>query len=662
MPRSQIDRLSALDESRGGVPGGFPWRGMALGAVMALVVVVTSIFYNTRLARQGISNDALAACAVFYLILICGVLNPLLKLTVPRLAFQSADLFVAFSMMLVASAIPSWGLLQMWVSTVTAWRYFAAPENGWAELFIPYISKAAVVKDVDAVRWLYEGLPPGEAIPWQSWAGPVAFWFPFFAVLYLTTISLMVMFRKQWVEYERLAFPMMQFGEEVCRTGNASGAGPPFFKDRLVWLGAAIPFAIISYNGLGAFVPGLTTFTLSKRLYMLRGAVNLNFNINFPAIGFAYLVSLDIGLSLWLFHVVEKLETGIIYNLCGPVLSRSAVLYCSAPLTAHQGFGTMIVLFFWGCWIARKHLLRIFRAALTFEKTEEDAHEIMSYRAAAWCFMGGMLLLMNYLHRIGLGYIQAAAFMVVVVIVFYTISRVICEGGVGFARSVYVPNAFMVNQLGTNVLGPMGATALGFTFVWSGDLRTMVMTQAMQGMKLTESLPRRRPLIWCLMLAVVIALFGSLATVLHLGYKYGLYNCQRSWPVWPCGVRHWDQVANYIKNPRTPNPAGWMFIGVGGIAMWLLIFLRQRFAWWPVHYIGLPVCGSLPMSWLWFSVFLAWLVKLFIVKFATTELYNRSKMFFLGMIFGGLAAGGIWTIIGAIFQQEGSFLRGVTLG
>ena len=658
MPES---RASSLSTSNDAAPD-FPWRGMALGAVMSFAVVSTSIYYNSRLARQGISNDFLAACAVFYLIVICGVLNPLPRLIVPKLAFRSRDLMIAFSMMLVASAIPSWGLLQMWVSTATGWRYFAAPENAWEELFIPYIPQAAVVKDVEAIRFLYEGLPPGMSIPWQSWVGPVVFWFPFFIVLYLSTISLMVMFRKQWVEYERLSFPMMQFGEEVCQTGKPSTVAPPFFKDRLVWLGAAIPFIIISYNGLGAFIPGLTTLTLTKRLRILRNAVSLTFNINFPAIGFAYLVSLDIGLSLWLFHVLEKIETGIIFNLCGPVLSRSGVLYCSHPLTAHQGFGTMAVLFFWGVWIARKHLLRIFKAALTFEKTEEDAHEIMSYRAAAWCFILGTALLINYLHRTGLTYLQAAVFMLVAIIVFYTISRVICEGGVGFARAVYIPNAFMVNQFGTNALGPTGATALGFSFVWSGDLRTMVMTQAMQGMKLTDSVSRRRPLIWCLMLAVVIALFGSLGTVLHLGYKYGLYNCQRSWPVWMCGVRHWDQVANYIKTPRSPDPIGWLFMGVGGIVMWVLIFLRQRFVWWPVHYIGLPICGSLPMRWLWFSVFLAWLVKLFILKFGTTELYARSRMFFLGMIFGGLAAGGLWTLLGAIFQQEATFLRGVTLG
>ena len=72
---------------------GFPWRGMALGAVMSYLVVASSIYFNSRLARQGISNDMLAACAVFYLIVLCGLVNPLLKLVDRRLGFSGPDLF-----------------------------------------------------------------------------------------------------------------------------------------------------------------------------------------------------------------------------------------------------------------------------------------------------------------------------------------------------------------------------------------------------------------------------------------------------------------------------------------------------------------------------------------------------------------------------------------
>ena len=651
---------SDLEQGDGGPA--FPWRGIFLGGVMSVVVVATSVFFNTRLARQGISNDFLAACAMFFLVGICLVFNPLLRLISPRIGFSGPDLLVAFAMMLIASAIPSWGLVQMWVCTVTGWEYFQSPENQWGELFIPYIPKWAVVTDSDAIRYLYEGLPPGASVPWQSWVAPVFFWFSFFIALHLGTISLMVLFRRLWVENERLAFPMMQFGTELCKVEEDRAIGP-FFRDRMVWFGAAIPFVILSWNALSGFFPTVPPVQLVRRIYVLRRTVAYTATINFPAMGFAYLVGLDVSLGLWLFHVLGKLQVGIIRMTQGSILPNRQVLYCSNPLTAYEGFGTMIVLFIGGVWVGRKHLGKIFWNGLLLRKTREDKHEIMSYRSAVWAFLLCMVYMIGFLHCLGLAYHHAILFMVGVIVIFYCLTRIICEAGVGFARGVYIPNALLVNQIGTGALGVQGVTSLGFSSVWSGDLRTIVMTQAMQGMRLTDEIRRRRPLLFGFMLASILALFGSLVTALAVGYKYGLYNGYWSWPAWPCGFHHWNWVAKYLKNPRPADVTGWFFIGIGAGMMWLLMFLRHTFVWWPIHYIGLPICHSLPMNWLWFSVFLAWLAKVFILKLAGQH-YQRSRMFFLGMIFGSLLTAGFWTILGVLLQHPdpGAYLRGVTLG
>ncbi len=631
-----------------------------LGAVMCFVTVSASITYNTRMAGMGLSNDVLAACAMFFLIVIAGAVNPLLKLVSPRLAFSGGDLLVAFAMMIVASALPSWGLMQMWVSTITCWRYFAAPENMWQELFIPYLPQAAVVRDVEAVQYLYEGLPVGASLPWQPWVTPVAFWFPFFIIFYLGCFSMMVLFRKQWVEHERLAFPMMQFPLELCKEEEGK-ITPPFFKDKMVWLGALLPFVLLSYNGIAAYVPGLDPLTFKMHIYVLRRMVRYVVLLNFPALGFAYLVGVDISLSFWLFHVLAMLETGIVNMLSGGIMRDSYVIYSGPPMNANEGFGAMAVLFFSGVWIARKRLVHIFRIGLRMEECEEDQHEFMSYRAAVWCTILCWFMVTVYLHETGLTWFQAFCFTVVAIIVLYSITRVVCEGGVGFARSVYLPSTFVANQFGSTALGPQGVAALGFTFVWIGDIRTIAMTQAAQGMRLTDGIKRRHPMIWCLLIAVVVALFGSLGTALVIGYKYGLFNCQPSWPVWRAGTVHWNQVARLIKTPYTTDPVTWVFMGIGSAVMYGLIFLRQRFAWWPVHYIGYPVSTSWPMRQVWFSIFLAWLIKSLILKFGTQRLYQRSRMFFLGMIFGAIATSGVWTIIGVITQCDSTFTAGTTL-
>ncbi len=639
----------------------FPWRGAALGAVMCVLVVSASIAYNTRMARMGLSNDVLAACALFYLIVIVGVVNPILRLIARPLAFTSRELFVAFAMMIVASALPSWGLMQMWVSTITCWQYFATPENMWGQLFVPYLPQAAVVRDVEAIQYLYEGLPPDQSLPWSAWIIPAAFWFPFFIIFYLSCFSTMVLFRKQWVEHERLTFPMMQFPLELCKEPPPGRIAPPFFKDKMVWLGAALPFIILSYNGVAAFVPGLNPLTLKTYIHVLRRTVVYVIHLNFPALGFAYLVGVDISLSFWLFHVLARLETGVVNMLTSGLMRGSYVIYSGPPMAANEGFGAMAVLFLSGVWIARKRLAHIFRIGLRMETTKEDEHEYMSYRAAVWCVILGWFMVAVYLHATGFSWFQSAVFTVIAVVVLYSITRVVCEGGVGFARAVYLPSTFLANQFGTAGLGPTGVTALGFTFIWIGDIRTIAMTQAAQGMRLTESIERRHPMIWCLLIAVVAAIFGSLITALVIGYKYGLFNCQPSWPVWRAGTVHWNQVARLLRTPYETDPVTWAFMGVGATVMYLLIFLRQRLVWWPVHYIGYVTSTSWPMGQVWFSIFLAWLIKSVVLKFGAGQVYQRSRMFFLGMIFGALATSGVWTVIGVLTRCESMFTTGTML-
>ena len=73
--------------------------------------------------------------------------------------------------------------------------------------------------------------------------------------------------------------------------------------------------------------------------------------------------------------------------------------------------------------------------------------------------------------------------------------------------------------------------------------------------------------------------------------------------------------------------------------------LRNRLPWWPLHPIGYPISMVWLMDQLWFSIFLAWLFKLVIIKYGGPAFYARARPFYLGRIAGPVVTAAIWLVI-----------------
>ena len=88
--------------------------------------------------------------------------------------------------------------------------------------------------------------------------------------------------------------------------------------------------------------------------------------------------------------------------------------------------------------------------------------------------------------------------------------------------------------------------------------------------------------------------------------------------------------------------------------MLALTWVRQRFLWWPLHPIGFPIMTSWVVDWMWFSVFLAWLVKVTVLKYGGAPLFARSREFFLGLIVGRVLISGGWLVVDYISGMVGN--------
>ena len=232
-------------------------------------------------------------------------------------------------------------------------------------------------------------------------------------------------------------------------------------------------------------------------------------------------------------------------------------------------------------------------------------------------------------------------------IIFIGLARIVSQTGLAYGRATVCSPVFTVNAMGSGVVGPAGLTALGLNFGWSSDIRTFVMASAAHALKLLDEASvggNRRMVFWSLAAAVVVTMASSCWMMLTLAYEYGGINLNAGYfqLITMTPFRYLDV---YLKNPTLPNLGGWLQTGVGAGLMALLMFLRQRFLWWPLHPLGLPISATRIMDLVWFSVFLAWFLKLVILKYGGPGMFVRMRPFFLGMILGQFVSAGVWIVI-----------------
>ena len=94
----------------------------------------------------------------------------MLKVFCKPWALRTSELIVVYAMMIVASAIPTWGLVTNLFHILTRPFYYATPENRWADMVQPLIPSWLAPRDPEVARFFYEGLPEGMG-PLGSLAG-----------------------------------------------------------------------------------------------------------------------------------------------------------------------------------------------------------------------------------------------------------------------------------------------------------------------------------------------------------------------------------------------------------------------------------------------------------------------------------------------------------
>ena len=205
-----------------------------------------------------------------------------------------------------------------------------------------------------------------------------------------------------------------------------------------------------------------------------------------------------------------------------------------------------------------------------------------------------------------------------------------------------------------SLLGAKAIANFSLAYIYATDIRVFLMGMVAQGLKLIEGMDRksRRYVFWAILVAIFLGITGSLWTAMELSYKDGGINSS-AW--------FFNNMPNLIYQTAVKGmaPAGVYWQGMGFLAggaagMMALLWMRQRFLWWPLHPIGFPIMSSWLVDWMWFSIFFAWLIKITILKYGGASLFSRSRNFFLGIIVGRMLISGLWLVVDFLAGKVGN--------
>ena len=569
--------------------------------------------------------------------------NAVLAVSGRNMALNRSELIVVYIMLVVVASLATMGLCETILPAISGFFYYASPENKWAELLIPHLPPEIVVNDGINNRDFFEGMGKTYQIPWLVWLRPMAMWMIFLIALYTTMVSIVVILRRQWVDRERLSYPLVQAAQVMIRGEESGKFLNPFFRSKVMWAGASLPMIVGLFTGLNKYLGGFPLIPTAWAFPIGFGQ-SINMTISFAVVGFSYLIGPDIAMGIWGFALLSKVEKMLLVAN-GVTKHQDVWSVRVSELINYQGIGALVVFVALGLWVGREHLTDVWRSFLGRRSNLNDDDEIMSYRAAVTGMLLGSVTMIGWFVYLGTPLWSSILYIFLLMTIFTGLSRVVAESGVAAIITPMNASDFMLFGLGGKLIGAQAATNFSLGYIFGADIRVFLMGVVANGLKLIEGMNKhsRRIVTQAIAIAILLGLAGSMYTILALSYRDGGINSSpwffKSMP----GV-----IARTALHGLDADPTYWTglgFTGIGAVAMLVLTWVRQRFLWWPLHPIGFPIMTSWVVDWMWFSIFFAWVIKVIILKYGGAAVFTRSRDFFLGLIVGRMFISGGWLVV-----------------
>lgn len=643
-------------------------RALSLGLFLVVVVATLTPYNDFILSNAPFIGNHLPIGIMTILFSLVLVVNPALQWLGKR-PFSQGELVVILTMMLVAAAAPSSGLMR-YLEPMIVTPYWHIQQFPW-------------LKDMTDLlpAWLMPATDPSSTIISNYWLGidpvqgghtpimpfliPQLIWGVLVAAIMGSALFLAAIFRRQWVHHERLTYPLATIPLELMSPPEPGRFYNTRWRNPLLWAGAAVPLFVYFLAGMHAQFPGMPTIDLQfnlhdaftdrpwdalpSHLYQAR--------LYFAAVGICFFIPSEVAFSLWLFVVVDG-------------MLRVFFARTNFDPGAHENersMGTYVMYFAGLLWLARGHLRHVVTAA--WKKAPRAEDEPITYRAMVWGWLICIGVAWAWLMAVGMNWLMALLLLGVGTMLVTLMARIVAETGLFFVNVNFWPRDLLGTLLGKSSL--LNARSYLWSEIISGifyaDFKENLMPFATNTLRMGQEIPSAEPATPALAKsgAPIRAtnprtrwfkwLIGALATSIFvsgmvnhfLSYHYGRNGMNDYYASFQ--VPH-DALQNTYARAETSasNSTGdsWENFGIGSVSAIVLMAGRVMWAGWPFHPIGLLLMNSSAMKVLWFSIFFGWAAKVLLLRYGGAGAFKRARPFFIGLIVGEVLAAGIWMFIG----------------
>lgn len=637
---------------------GVTLRALGIGLVMVAVIVGMTELLSIRYHAAEVAGDTPPPAPTYFLFLYVLAI-PLLQRLGRRFALAPGEMLLIYAMMLIAGPITHLYGIGFLVPHTIAPAYYKATEPGW-QTFRPALPRWFGPSDPGAVAGFLRGT--SGVVPWHAWLAPLIGWSALLIPLFWTMLCINVVMRKQWIENERLTFPMAAIPIALAEEDDSSLLRHPLRLTRtpLFWAGVLFVIAMQAPSALSRYIPSVPALPL-RDIILVNGNVlsppwnglgQIEFHLMFWLIGIVYLLPKEVAFSACFFYFLGLLESVAAVQF-GTSGEAPDVYSNQFPALYAQGAGAAFALTGIVLWAARRHLGDVFRKAFRKDITVNDTDSPLSYRVAVFGAIGGFLCLLAWSRFAGMRLGVAALLFGLLFAYFFIFARIRAEAGLGMGVILWpkMLDEVMLTIVGAKYLTLSDLTVLfGIRWLYFGPAIGSVMACQLEGFKLAESGGLRgRSVGRALMLVAAITVPLAFAWTLKTYYTSGFVQL-------PIARRNTSMVGTQIHwsyhslmqahdSPSGPETSGLMAMTTGALVVVGLSWLRARFMEFPLHPIGFLAANSWGMQINWVSFFLGWLAKVLITRYGGLRVYNLLLPFFLGMIVGDALHNGLWGLV-----------------